>query len=59
MQSLSVECGLNTGCVKVYKKSPEFDPYGNFIPLHKRGPETELFRGKSAAITFFEFNKYN
>jgi hypothetical protein len=40
-----VECGLNTGCVKVYKKSPEFDAFGSFIPLHKRGPETELFRG--------------
>ena len=37
---------MNTGCVKIYKKAPEFDPYtGDFIAEHKRGPDVQLFRG--------------
>jgi len=45
-KSMSVECGMNTGCVKIYKKADEYDPdTGKFIPQHKRGPEKQLFRG--------------
>lgn len=43
---MSVECGMNTGCVKIYKKAEEYDESGRFIPLHKRGPEIPLFRGE-------------
>ena len=44
-QGNSVECGMNTGCVKMYKKPYEFSPMGVFIPPHKRGPDLQLFRG--------------
>jgi hypothetical protein len=44
-QGNSVECGMNTGCVKIYKKPYEFSPMGVFIPPHKRGPDLQLFRG--------------
>ena len=45
---------MNTGCVKIYKKSDEYDPKdGRFIPLHKRGPETQLFRGILIYTIFF------
>ena len=47
MQSLSVECGLNTACVKIYKKPEGFDANGYFVPLHKRGPDVQLFRGEA------------
>ena len=36
---------MNTGCVKIYRKAEEYTSFGEFIPLHKRGPETQLFRG--------------
>ena len=46
LQGNSQDCGMNTGCVKIYKKAPEFDPYtGDFIAEHKRGPDVQLFRG--------------
>merc|ERR1719445_3001791 len=44
-KSLSVECGLNTACVKIFKKSPGFDKDGQFVPQHLRGPDVTLFRG--------------
>lgn len=44
-KSMSVECGLNTACVKIFKKSPGFDEDGQFIPLHKRGSDVTMFRG--------------
>ena len=44
-QGNSVECGMNTGCVKIYKKPYEFSPMGVFIPPHKREPDLQLFRG--------------
>ena len=47
LQSMSVECGMNTGCVKIYKKADEYDEDGRFIPLHRRGPEIPLFRGNN------------
>ena len=45
LQSLSVECGMNTGCLKIFKKAEQFDEYGTFIPPHRRGEDTQLFRG--------------
>lgn len=42
---MSVECGLNTACVKIFKKSPGFDEEGQFIPLHLRGTDVTMFRG--------------
>ena len=45
-QSMSVECGLNTACVKIFKKSPGFDEEGQFIPLHLRGTDVTMFRGR-------------
>merc|ERR1712168_1591243 len=44
-QASSLECGMSTGCVKIYKKAYEYDHLGNFIPEHKRGPDIQLFRG--------------
>jgi len=44
-KSLSVECGLNTACVKIFKPSEGFDENGIFIPLHRRSKEVMLFRG--------------
>lgn len=44
-KSLSVECGLNTACVKIFKKSAGFDDVGQFIPLHKRVSDVAMFRG--------------
>eukprot|EP00092_Neocalanus_flemingeri_P081958 GFUD01102491.1.p1 GENE.GFUD01102491.1~~GFUD01102491.1.p1 ORF type:complete len:130 (+),score=30.20 GFUD01102491.1:1-390(+) len=44
-KSLSTECGLNTACVKILKKSEGFDEQGIFIPLNRRSPEIILFRG--------------
>ncbi|XP_023341577.1 uncharacterized protein LOC111711442 [Eurytemora carolleeae] len=41
----SVECGMNTGCLKIYKKAQGFDEENKFIPLEKRGTDIELFRG--------------
>ena len=54
LQSLSVECGMNTGCLKIFKKAAQFDSYGTFIPPHRRGEDTQLFRGDSKS-----FNKNN
>ena len=45
-QSLSVECGMNTGCLKIFKKAAQFDEDNTFIPPHRRGEDTQLFRGK-------------
>ena len=47
MQANSVECGMNTGCLKIFKKAEGFDPSGNFIPPHKRGTDIQLFRGNN------------
>lgn len=45
-QGASMECGMATGCVKIYKKALEFDPYdGKFIPPEKRGTDKDFFRG--------------
>jgi len=45
-QGASMECGMATGCVKIYKKALEFDPYdGKFIPPEKRGTDIDYFRG--------------
>jgi len=44
-KSLSVECGLNTGCVKIFMKGHEYDHNGNFIPVNLRAAEITLFRG--------------
>lgn len=44
-QGNSMECGMATGCVKIYKKAYEFDPMGKFIPPDKRGADVQLFRG--------------
>merc|ERR1712062_144866 len=44
-KSASVECGMNTGCVKIYKKPRDTDSRGKYIPKHKRGPDVEVFKG--------------
>ena len=44
-QSSSMECGMATGCVKILKRAKDFDNTGEFIPVHKRGPDVDLFRG--------------
>merc|ERR1719244_1621900 len=44
-QASSLECGMSTGCVKIYKKAYEYDHLGEFIPEHRRGPDIQLFRG--------------
>eukprot|EP00090_Calanus_glacialis_P043605 TRINITY_DN77225_c0_g1_i1.p1 TRINITY_DN77225_c0_g1~~TRINITY_DN77225_c0_g1_i1.p1 ORF type:complete len:133 (+),score=9.43 TRINITY_DN77225_c0_g1_i1:156-554(+) len=44
-KSLSVECGMSTGCLKIYKKAAQFDSGGVFIPPHKRSQDLQLFRG--------------
>jgi len=45
-QGASMECGMATGCVKIYRKALEFDPYdGKFIPPEKRGTDIDYFRG--------------
>lgn len=44
-KSLSVNCGDNAGCVKIFKKSEAFDEDMLFIPLNQRNPEVTLFRG--------------
>merc|ERR1719323_2850466 len=44
-KSLSVECGMNTGCLKIFKKAAQFDEDNTFIPPHRRGEDTQLFRG--------------
>ena len=36
---------MNTGCLKIFKKAEQFDEYGTFIPPHRRGEDTQLFRG--------------
>ena len=36
---------MNTGCLKIFKKAAQFDEYGTFIPPHRRGEDTQLFRG--------------
>merc|ERR1712013_439292 len=51
-KSLSVECGLNTACIKIYKKPEGFDSAGYFIPVHRRGPDIQLFRGCFLVKTF-------
>ena len=45
---------MNTGCLKIFKKAAQFDSYGTFIPPHRRGEDTQLFRGDSKS-----FNKNN
>jgi hypothetical protein len=37
---------MNTGCLKIFKKSQGFDHHGKFIPPEKRGDDIQLFRGK-------------
>ena len=54
LQSLSVECGMNTGCLKIFKKAEQFDEYGTFIPPHRRGEDTQLFRGEIWGLIFSE-----
>ena len=49
-QSKSLECGMATGCVKIFKKAYEFDHLGKFIPEHKRGKDVDLFRGEVRAF---------
>ena len=49
-KSASVECGMATGCVKILKKSLDFDFYGKYIPEHKRGPNQDLFRCRDFTI---------
>jgi len=44
-KSLSVECGLNTACVKIFKKSQGFDEFGHFIPPERRASDVTMFRG--------------
>jgi len=44
-KGLSVECGMSTGCLKIYKKAATFNHNGEFIPTHRRGPDIDLFRG--------------
>ena len=53
LQANSVECGMNTGCLKIFKKAEGFDHNGNFIPPHKRGTDIQLFRGKQTDIQLF------
>jgi hypothetical protein len=53
LQANSVECGMNTGCLKIFKKAEGFDHNGNFIPPHKRGTDIQLFRGKHTDIQLF------
>ena len=58
-QSLSVECGLNTACIKIFKPSEGFDENGVFIPLHRRNKEVMLFRGElnTGTITSYCHNQ--
>lgn len=44
-ESRSLECGMATGCVKIVKKSSEFDAQGKFIPKEKRSESVDLFKG--------------
>lgn len=45
-ESRSLECGMATGCVKIVKRAPEFDPAtGKFIPEEKRVASVDLFKG--------------
>ena len=38
---------MATGCVKIVKKAPEFDPStGKYIPEEKRVKSVDLFKGK-------------
>ena len=37
---------MNTGCLKIFKKSQGFDNHGKFIPPEKRGDDIQLFRGE-------------
>ena len=41
---------MATGCVKILKKSLDFDLYGKYIPEHKRGPNKDLFRSAVSHI---------
>ena len=36
---------MATGCVKIVKKSSEFDSAGKFIPKEKRSESVDLFKG--------------
>ena len=36
---------MATGCVKIVKKSSEFDAAGKFIPKEKRSESVDLFKG--------------
>ena len=54
-QSKSLECGMATGCVKIFKKAYEFDHLGKFIPEHKRGKDVDLFRGE-VRVSLFHFH---
>ena len=44
-QSASLECGMSTGCLKIYRKAAQRDELGRYIPTHKRGTDTPLYRG--------------
>ena len=46
LQYKSVDCGILTSCVKIYKKSEGHDESGAFIPLEERGASTTLYRGE-------------
>ena len=40
---------MATGCVKIVKRAPEFDPAtGKFIPEEKRVASVDLFKGNVA-----------
>ena len=38
---------MATGCVKIVKKSSEFDSAGKFIPKEKRSESVDLFKGNN------------
>ena len=44
--------------MKIYKKSPESDYRGKYIPKHKRGPDVELFRGQNTQYRYQNINKF-
>ena len=44
---------MATGCVKIVKKSSEFDATGKFIPKEKRSQSVDLFKGNVFSDVFF------
>ena len=41
---------MATGCVKIVKKSSEFDSTGKFIPKEKRSESVDLFKGSKISL---------